>query len=89
MIGLIINQKEVDEIIYLLKREMDELLFDLKDDRISHTLKKGMDERYDILYNIFKRMASPQDCLLYLKKPKKVSQSYNQNKKHNKIGVDK
>ena len=68
MIGLLVDDKEKEELIYLLKREMDELLFDLYDERINHYVKTGMEERYDILYSLFKRIASPNDCLRYMKK---------------------
>lgn len=68
MIGLLVNNKEKEEIIYLLKKEMDELLYDLHDERISHRMKTGMEERYDILFNLFKRIATPNDCLRYMKK---------------------
>ena len=40
MIGLLINEKEIKEIEYLIKREMDEILFDLKDERIDHIVKR-------------------------------------------------
>lgn len=73
MIGIIINQKEEKEIMYLIKREMDEILFDLKDDRIDHIVKRSMEERYKILFTLFKRVAPPVECFRYLpSKQKKV-----------------
>nr|WP_263323849.1 hypothetical protein [Neobacillus sp. Marseille-Q6967] len=71
MIGLLINEKEIKEIEYLIKREMDEILFDLKDDRIDYIVKRAMEERYKILFLLFKRVASPQECLRYMRKDKK------------------
>ncbi|WP_062350472.1 hypothetical protein [Bacillus kwashiorkori] len=68
MIGLLINKKENEELIYVLKRELDELLFDFNDERISDTVKKSMDERYDILFSLFKRIAPPKECLMYMRK---------------------
>ncbi|WP_442597553.1 hypothetical protein [Neobacillus sp. D3-1R] len=74
MIGMLINEKEVKEIQYLIKREMDEILFDLKDERIDHIVKRAMEERYKILFTLFKRVASPNECLKYMrKKEKKVN----------------
>jgi hypothetical protein len=75
MIGMLVNEKEVKEIQYLIKREMDEILFDLKDERIDHIVKRAMEERYKILFTLFKRVASPNECLRYIRK---------QNKKANK-----
>jgi len=71
MLGLLINKKESEELIYLLKREMDELLYDLKDDRINQVIKHSMEERYDILFSLFKRIAPAKDCLLYTRKSNK------------------
>ncbi|WP_409252562.1 hypothetical protein V1502_00955 [Bacillus sp. SCS-153A] len=67
MLGFLINERERQEIEYLLKREMDEILFDLKDSRIDHIVKRAMDERYKILFALFKRVASHKDCLKYMK----------------------
>jgi hypothetical protein len=72
MIGMLINEKEVKEMQYLIKREMDEILFDLQDDRIDHIVKRAMEERYKILFSLFKRVAEPKECLMYAPaKPRK------------------
>jgi hypothetical protein len=71
MIGLLINEKEVKEMEYLIKREMDEILFDLRDERIDHIVKRAMEERYKILFTLFRRVASPHECLRYMRKDKK------------------
>ena len=65
MLGLLINQKEIKEMEYLIKREMDEILFDLKDARIDHIVKRSMEERYKILFSLFKRVAPPKECITY------------------------
>lgn len=72
MIGILINEKEVKEIEYLIKREMDEILYDLKDDRIDQLVKRAMDERYMVLFTLFRRVAPPNECLKYLKRKKGV-----------------
>lgn len=71
MIGLLINEKEVKEMEYLIKREMEEILFDLGDERIDHIVKRAMEERYKILFSLFKRVSSPQECLKYVWKGRK------------------
>jgi hypothetical protein len=71
MFGLLINEKEVKEMEYLIKREMDEILFDLRDDRIDHIVKRAMEERYKILFTLFKRVASPNECFKYMRRGKK------------------
>lgn len=71
MFGLLINDKEVKEMEYLIKREMDEILFDLKDNRIDHVVKRAMEERYKILFTLFRRVASPNECLKYMRSDNK------------------
>lgn len=70
MLGLLVNFKETQELEYLLKREMDELLFDFEDTRIDHVVKRAMEERYQILFNLYRRIASPTDCARYLRQKK-------------------
>lgn len=71
MIGFLINEKEVKEMEYLIKREMDEILFDLTDERIDHIVKRAMKERYKVLFTLFRRVASPNECLKYMRKDRK------------------
>ncbi|CAH2716603.1 MULTISPECIES: hypothetical protein [Neobacillus] len=71
MFGLLINEKEVKEMEYLIKREMDEILFDLKDERIDHIIKRAMEERYKVLFTLFRRVASPSECLKYMRRGRK------------------
>ncbi|KOR84915.1 hypothetical protein AM233_13200 [Bacillus sp. FJAT-22058] len=67
MLGLLINDKEKMELEYLLKREMDELLFDLQDDRIDHIVKRAINEKYNILFRLFKRVSTEEEILMYIK----------------------
>lgn len=67
MLGLLINEKEKEELLYLLKREMDEILFDLLDERIDHVVKRAINEKYNILFNLFKRMGTEKECLAYVR----------------------
>lgn len=71
MLGFLINEKEANEIEYLIKREMDELLIDLKDERFDQIIKGALNERYMTLFTLYKRVASPKECLRYIKKNKK------------------
>jgi hypothetical protein len=71
MRGFLVNEKEIKEMEYIIKREMDEILFDLTDDRIDRAVKKSMEERYKVLFALFRRIATPCDCLRYMRKEKK------------------
>lgn len=66
MLGLLISDGEKEEIIYLLKKEMDEILFDLSDDRLDPIVKESIEERYKKLFILFKRIAKHNDCLNYM-----------------------
>lgn len=68
MMGLLVNEREQREIEYLIKRELEELLMDLEDPRIDQTVKNSMIDRYHVLFQLFQRVASEQECLKYLLK---------------------
>ncbi|WAA09388.1 hypothetical protein [Fervidibacillus albus] len=72
MMGLLISQKESEEMMYLLKKEMDELLYDLKGGRLNPVVKRAMEERYQILFRLFIRLAPPNECAAYVRnRPRK------------------
>lgn len=66
MLGLLINEEEKREIYYLIKREMDEILFDLGDSRIDESVKNSMRKKYVRLFKLFKRVADEEECMKYL-----------------------
>jgi hypothetical protein len=71
MLGFLVNEKEIKELEYVLKREMEEILFDIGDDRMEHVVKRAMEERYHILFCLFKRIAPPIECGKYMWKKTK------------------
>ncbi|RWZ52085.1 hypothetical protein EQV77_16200 [Halobacillus fulvus] len=66
MYGFMINEQERQEIQYLLKREMEEITFDLGDHRIDQAMKRAMEERYGVLFHIFRRFATEEERLQYM-----------------------
>ncbi|GLY12743.1 hypothetical protein Bbad01_39590 [Bacillus badius] len=66
MLALLINEEEKKEIYYLIKREMDEILFDLGDSRIDESVKSSMRKKYTKLFKLFKRVADEKECMKYL-----------------------
>lgn len=72
MLGLMLNENEQQEIEYVIKRELDEILFDLEDDRLDSLVKRAMEERYKILFNLFKRLAPAHECLAYMRGTSKI-----------------
>jgi hypothetical protein len=68
MIGLMINDMEKRELEYIIKRELDEILFDLDDHRIDNLVKNAMRERYKTLFQLLRRVSSERECLRYIPK---------------------
>ncbi|MDM5152974.1 hypothetical protein QUF88_03345 [Bacillus sp. DX1.1] len=68
MIGIMITKEEQKEIEYILKRELEELLFDFADERIHEVVKKTMEERYKIIFCLFRRVANAEECIRYVRK---------------------
>lgn len=67
MFGAIFTGKEIQELQYVLKREMEELLLDLEDERIEGIVKRSMEERYHIIFRLFCRFATPAECSRYVR----------------------
>jgi len=70
MLGLLVNEMEQKEIEYLIKRELEELLLDLEDNRIDQMVKRAMRERYRLLFQLLRRVANEQECMKYIPKQK-------------------
>ena len=66
MLGLLINEMEQKEIEYLVKRELEELLHDLEDQRIDNLMKHAMKDRYQTLFQLLLRVADENICLQYM-----------------------
>ena len=70
MFGILLSEIEKQEIEYLVKRELDELLYDFGDKRIEGVVKRAMEERYRILFKLFSKVASPSTCSRYARSRK-------------------
>ncbi|WP_347400211.1 hypothetical protein [Fictibacillus sp. BK138] len=64
---MMLNHQELNEFEYVLKKEMEELMYDLEDQRIDGIVKSVLEERYQIIYRLFCRFAKPADCRRYLR----------------------
>lgn len=72
MLGLLINEKEQTELQYVIKRELEELLLDLEDHRIDQMVKQNMHERYKVLFQLYRRVASQEEIQKYIPKRIKI-----------------
>ena len=68
LLGFMLTKEEKKEMEYILKRELEELLFDFEDERIHDVVKKAMEERYKIIFCLFRRVANAEECIRYVRK---------------------
>ncbi|WP_010529096.1 hypothetical protein [Lentibacillus jeotgali] len=68
MLGFLINNEEQREMEYLIKRELEELLMDMEDHRIDQMVKSSMKDRYQTVFNLYRRIASKENCMKYMPK---------------------
>ncbi|UFT99542.1 hypothetical protein KO561_00680 [Radiobacillus kanasensis] len=66
MLGMLVSDMEKKELSYLIKRELEEILLDMEDKRIDQLVKEAMKERYQTLFQLFRRVASENECLKYV-----------------------
>jgi hypothetical protein len=69
MIGFLFNQRECKELGYVLRKELDEMLFDLKDPRLDKEVRKAIESRYKVIFRMYARLASPKDLSRYARNP--------------------
>ncbi|KAB8127684.1 hypothetical protein F9U64_17485 [Gracilibacillus oryzae] len=72
MLGLLISDKEQNELEHVIKRELEELLLDLEDNRIDQLVKQAMRERYKVLFRLFARVAAEDEIKRYIPKQVKI-----------------
>lgn len=80
MIGMIINEKERMELHYLMRRELEELLMDFGDPRLQGPIREAMEERYQIIFGMFARIANSSEILPYVRRPARTK-AQNERKK--------
>ncbi|GAB2567593.1 hypothetical protein [Gracilibacillus alcaliphilus] len=66
MLGLLITENEQQELQYIIKRELEELLLDLEDQRIDKLVKQAMKERYKTIFHLYTRVASEEEIKKYI-----------------------
>ncbi|WP_409343385.1 hypothetical protein [Paenibacillus sp. MBLB4367] len=65
MIGFLFNDRECRELDYVLRKELEEMLFDLNDQRMDHDTKTAIETRYKVIFRMYARLASPRDISRY------------------------
>lgn len=65
MIGFLFNDRECRELDYVLRKELEEMLFDLNDQRMDQDIKTAIETRYKVIFRMYARLASPRDISRY------------------------
>lgn len=65
MLGFLFNERECRELDYLLRKELDEMLFDLNDKRMDNDIKGAIEARYNVIFRMYARVAAPKDISKY------------------------
>lgn len=67
MLGLLISAKECLELEYLIRRELEEMLLDLEDSRLDGIVRTAIEERYQMIFRLYSRIAPPTELLRYVR----------------------
>lgn len=51
----------------MLRKELDEMLYDLKDTRIEAQVKEAIESRYKVIFRMYARLASPKELSRYVR----------------------
>lgn len=65
MLGMLFNDRECKELGYLLRKELDEMLFDLSDQRLDQEVRSAISNRYKTIFRMYARFASPKELSKY------------------------
>lgn len=65
MLGVLFNDRECKELGYLLRKELDEMLLDLGDQRIDSDIKLAIESRYKVIFRMYARLATPRELSKY------------------------
>lgn len=68
MLGMLFNDKECRELDYVLRKEMDEMLFDLNDHRLDQDVRSAIAKRYNTVFRMYARFAPSKELSKYARK---------------------
>lgn len=63
MLGMLFNEKECKELDYVLRKELDEMLLDLSDQRLDQNIRHAIANRYKTVFRMYARFALRKSCL--------------------------
>ncbi|EJW18252.1 hypothetical protein M5X00_21935 [Paenibacillus alvei] len=73
MLGFLFNERECKELSYMLRKELDEMLFDLSDKRLEVEIRDAISKRYRTVFRMYARIASPKELSKYARNHRNVT----------------
>ncbi|MWV47411.1 hypothetical protein GRF59_27880 [Paenibacillus sp. HJL G12] len=70
MLGMLFNDKECKELDYVLRKELDEMLFDLSDQRLDLEVRNAIASRYRTVFRMYARFAPHKELSKYARNSK-------------------
>lgn len=70
MLGMLFSEKECSELDYVLRKELDEMLFDLSDHRLDLDIRQAIAKRYKTVFRMYARFAPSKELSKYARKAK-------------------
>ncbi|MFT9850337.1 hypothetical protein [Aneurinibacillus sp. REN35] len=70
MMGFLFSTRECSEVQYLIRKELEEVLFDLGDHRTDEIVRKAMEQRYYVLFKLYSRFVSSKELSKYIRNKK-------------------
>lgn len=67
VLGFMFSEQECKELGYMLRKELDEMLFDMSDQRLDHEVKQAIAARYRTVFKMYARIATPKDLSRYVR----------------------
>lgn len=67
VLGFMFNEQECKELGYMLRKELDEMLFDMGDTRLDQEVKRAIAARYQTVFRMYARIATPKELSRYVR----------------------
>ncbi|MDO3412930.1 hypothetical protein QWJ34_24415 [Saccharibacillus sp. CPCC 101409] len=67
MLGMMFNEMECKEFGYVLRKELDEMLFDLGDKRLDQDMRIAISKRYQTIFQMYARVAPSKELSKYVR----------------------
>lgn len=65
MLGMLFNEKECKELDYVLRKELDEMLLDMSDQRLDQNIRHAIANRYKTVFRMYARFAPQKELSKY------------------------